>query len=253
MAKLDVIRARAALYHLLSLLLDHPVAELHHGLVSGELLSVLREHQNLLGLEQFHLPSLTTSYEEYEADYIAWFEVGERGKPRCSLQASAYIDAVETDERAEGSGQRTALFQVLLRFYHHFGLRITEHSAERVLPDHLSCELEMMSFLCFREAEAKASGGDYVSYLRAQHDFLQRHLGIWVPRLSQEMQSLPRRTKNEEVFYSAIGLLSELINLHLEQTSDSFKPSQSDNTQVLHIQDDPISKPSKSTLSRTAL
>ena len=253
MEQLDRIRARAALYHLLALLVDHPVADLHEGLVNGEFQSAVRGQQHTLGLQAAQLSRLTGSFQDYEADYISWFEVGARVKPRCSLQASAHMDAVETDERAEGTGQRTALFQVLLRFYHHFGMRITENAEERVLPDHLSCELEMMSFLCFREAEALLSKGDSASYLRAQHDFLQRHLVIWAPRLLGEMKALPLQTENERFIYAAVRLLVELINNHLEESSLSFPQDLCTEAQALQIKDGPLSPLMKPSSPRTAV
>lgn len=251
MKSLDRIRARAALYHLLALLVDHPVPELYEGLVNGDFQNAVRNQQNLLGLQVAQLSRLTGSFQEYEADYISWFEVGARVKPRFSLQASAYMDAVETDERAEGTGQRTALFQVLLRFYHHFGMRITENAEERVLPDHLSCELEIMSFLCFREAEALLSKGGSVSYLRAQHDFLERHLAIWVPRLQGEIEASSLRTENERFIYAAVRQLGELINSHLAESEKSLRQDDGVNAQVLHIHESPISKLVKATASRT--
>jgi TorA maturation chaperone TorD len=49
------------------------------------------------------------------------------------------------------------------------------------MPDHVTVELEFMHYLAHQEAQARETGGDEESYLRAQRDFLERHLHGWWP------------------------------------------------------------------------
>lgn len=56
-------------------------------------------------------------------------------------------------------------------------------------PDHASVELEFMSFLCGKEAEAwtKKSLKDGVKRLEAEAGFLGRHLYLWFPVLAEQV------------------------------------------------------------------
>ena len=85
------------------------------------------------------------------------FEVGASGPP-CALYGGLHSEA------------RMKTMEEALRFYHHFGLTLSE--AARELPDHLSTQLEFLHFLAFREAEALDSGLDAGPYRRAQRDFV---------------------------------------------------------------------------------
>jgi TorA maturation chaperone TorD len=56
-------------------------------------------------------------------------------------------------------------------------------------PDHAAVELEFMSFLCGKEAEAwsKRSLKDGVKQLEAEAGFLGRHLYLWFPVLAEQV------------------------------------------------------------------
>jgi TorA maturation chaperone TorD len=56
-------------------------------------------------------------------------------------------------------------------------------------PDHAAVELEFMSFLCGKEAEAwtKQSLKDGVKWLEAEAGFLGRHLSRWFPSLAEQV------------------------------------------------------------------
>ena len=78
----------------------------------------------------------------------------------------------------------------LVRFYNYFGLRITPG----LMPDHVTVELEFMHYLAHQEAQAWQSGDDRESYLRAQRDFLERHLNGWWPlALAATQRQRPQR------------------------------------------------------------
>ena len=71
------------------------------------------------------------------------------------------------------------------RFYNYFGLRLAGELRE--LPDHITTELEFLHYLTFREAQIRQQGQDPSSLLRAERDFLARHLCRWVPRLQARL------------------------------------------------------------------
>ena len=108
------------------------------------------------------------SYAEFEAEYIRLFDVGAAGPP-CPLYGGVYI------------GDRMKVMEDATRFYNFFSLRVSPQLRE--LPDHITTELEFLHYLTFREAEARQRGLDPSPLLRAQRDFLARHLCKWVPRL----------------------------------------------------------------------
>jgi DMSO reductase family type II enzyme chaperone len=114
------------------------------------------------------------SQEEREADYLAAFELGGTEPP-----VPLYEGLCRPADGREG------IIEDLLRFYDFFGLRLRQDN--RDYPDHLVCELEFMAFLAAREAHAAESGLDAGPYRLAQRDFLQRHLGVWLPELAQRL------------------------------------------------------------------
>jgi DMSO reductase family type II enzyme chaperone len=81
------------------------------------------------------------------------------------------------------------LMEDLVRFYEHFGIRAQPGDH----PDHLSTELEFMHYLCFKEAAAASHGKDPAPLVRAETDFLGRHLCRWLPRVAQRLEGLPER------------------------------------------------------------
>jgi DMSO reductase family type II enzyme chaperone len=136
-----------------------------------------REVQRALPGLPFDPPSLAAmpeepamSRDELRTEYVRLFEVGAGGGAPCSLFAGHH----ETD--------RLRVMEELLRFYNYFDLRL----AEGQLPDHITVELEFMHYLASMEGESLAGGGDHESYRRAQGDFLERHLGRWLPVLREK-------------------------------------------------------------------
>ena len=109
-----------------------------------------------------------TSYAEFESEYIRLFDVGPAGPP-CPLYGGVYI------------GDRMKVMEDATRFYNFFHLRLAPDMRE--LPDHITTELEFLHYLTFREAEVSQQGLDVSSLLRAERDFLARHLGKWMPHL----------------------------------------------------------------------
>lgn len=132
------------------------------------------------------------------------------GNSRMELE-SAYLSAFETDmpepsvSLYEGShhlqGNKPGLLLELKSFYRAFGLTIAD--SENDLEDALTAELEFMQFLTAKQAQAEEGALDKSPYLRAQRDFLQRHLAAWLPALEVEAES-----KLKHPFYRALTALA---------------------------------------------
>ena len=82
-------------------------------------------------------------------------------------------DATSLNEASSAGIETSALFEELVRFYEHFGLRRLEKAG---LPDHLGVELDFMHFLCELQQAAEARGEDVGAVTTAQRDFLDRHV-----------------------------------------------------------------------------
>jgi putative dimethyl sulfoxide reductase chaperone len=115
------------------------------------------------------------SYEEFQSNYIGLFEVGGRLGAPCFLYEGEY------------GGGRMNVMEEILRFYHHFGLRLSEEKRDR--PDHLASEMEFMHVLTFKEAEAVNRGVDSNAYLQAQRAFLQSHLADFTASVAARVAS----------------------------------------------------------------
>jgi len=113
------------------------------------------------------------SYEEFQSNYIGLFEIGgQHGAP-----APLY--------EGEYGGGRMKVMEEVLRFYHHFGLRLSEEKRDR--PDHLASELEFMHVLTFKETEALLQGKEGGAYLKAERDFLRFHLSDFVAAVAEKV------------------------------------------------------------------
>ena len=88
--------------------------------------------------------------------------------------------------------------------YTDIGLNLSQTLKEA--PDHIAIELEFMYYLIFKEIEAmeKAELENAMDYLRVQKEFLEDHLGHWVPEFADDVEknastdfykSLARATK----------------------------------------------------------
>lgn len=116
------------------------------------------------------------SGDELAIEYTRLFDACGGGAPACCLNSSA------------GRGDaRMAVLEELVRFYNHFGLTAADTPANE-LPDYLGTLLEFMYFLCEREAECREEGEDSGDFVRAQHDFLARHLAGWIPALHEDLK-----------------------------------------------------------------
>ncbi len=84
----------------------------------------------------------------------------------------------------------------------------------RGLPDHIGLELQVMQYLCDREARAWDQKNRSLAsqYLASEKRFLEEHLAIWVPTLARRI--LERTTSH---FYRAMACLTrEYIRIEIE-------------------------------------
>lgn len=169
--------ARSRMYRLLAGALAFPEEPFHRTVLSGEFLSevlgiaaglpyalALAEGDSL----RTSLAGVPADYLEFQSEYIRLFDVGVP-RPPCPLYGGLHL------------GSRRSVMEEVTRFYNHFGLSLGGESRE--LPDHITTELEFMHFLTFQDVTALQKGQDRGAYLRAQRDFLQRHLARWVPKV----------------------------------------------------------------------
>jgi DMSO reductase family type II enzyme chaperone len=170
-------QGRSRLYRLVGHAFAFPDAALYQEFAGGawrrEVVETLTALPFSLDLADLSLTPAEITSQELQSEYVRLFEVGLMGGPPCSLFAGHH----ERD--------RLRMMEELLRFYNFFGLSL----AQGTMPDHLSAELEFMYFLTFGEAEAIREGGDRGSYLRAERDFLERHLGRFLAQLLDKVQA----------------------------------------------------------------
>ena len=166
--------SRSQLYALLAVAFGFPDEELHGAIREGVIARSIAELCAALpyGLSPAvtaDLAAAADSYVEFESEYIRLFDVGAAGPP-CPLYGGVYI------------GDRMKNMEEATRFYNFFELRLSPDVRE--LPDHITTELEFLHYLTFRETEARQQEGDVGSLLRAERDFLARHLRKWVPKMA---------------------------------------------------------------------
>jgi DMSO reductase family type II enzyme chaperone len=186
---------RSGLYTLLARALAFPQPEFHQENVSGRFRRRIAEAMGGLPYRLAAGPSRdwqpTSDYEAFQSEYIRLFEVGPRGHALCPLYSGHY------------GSDRLHTMEELVRFYNYFGLRI----APGRMPDHVTVELEFMHYLAHQEAQARETGGDTESYLRAQRDFLERHLYGWWPRAVAATQG----QRPQRFYRSLMALLQRFL------------------------------------------
>jgi len=185
--------ARSRLYALLALVFGFPDEELYAAIRDGALArtvaALIAELPYGVSVATDGLAVAPPSCVELESEYIRVFDVGTAGPP-CPLYGGVY------------GGDRMKVMEDATRFYNFFALRLAPQIRE--LPDHITTELEFLHYLTFREADAREHGVDPGSLLRAERDFLARHLCRWVPQLRVR---LAKQTTG--AFYPALVCLAE--------------------------------------------
>jgi DMSO reductase family type II enzyme chaperone len=178
--------------------LTYPDDDFREELSKGALVVPLRESLSMLS-PRFASPEErwlalqdVGSTDDLAVEHTRLFDVGSSGPP-CPLYGGLY------------GGDRMAKMEEAVRFYNHFGLKLSEE--QRELPDHIATQLEFMHYLTYREVEALQADVDPGSYRRAQRDFLSRQLGSWVPKLFERLEQQHAGAYAR----SLVGLLDEFL------------------------------------------
>lgn len=196
-SRIENAKARNRIYALLAMGFRYPDEEIFSQLADGayadEIANALAVcaadnaggcRDRLAGLPR------ATSRQELEAAYISAFETN-MPEPSVSLYEGSH----------HLHGNKPELLLELKSFYRAFGLTMAE--SENDLEDSLTAELEFMQFLTAKQAQAEDGTLDKSPYLRAQKDFLQRHLAAWLPPLQAAAES-----KLKNPFYQALIALA---------------------------------------------
>ena len=173
-ASSETAEVRAMVYAIFSRLTASPFEQTDEQMdvwFRGELAEALREVNGELPYE-IDLGPLAEAAAQFGHDdlpllrrsYSSKFEVGSDG-PAVPLRAEL-VRVKETKMKEE-----------LVRFYDFFSYKLRDEIAWA--PDHLSIQLEFMQLLCLKEIEANEDGLD--SLVRAELDFLDRHIVSWLP------------------------------------------------------------------------
>jgi len=137
---------------------------------------------------------------ELESEYINVFD-GIEQKQFCKPYEGQWLEA----DRAKRQWE-------VKKFYSYFGLAIDSKTNE--MPDSLAMELEFMHFLAYRSANAQSvidasqqsendpNQSDH--YLRAQRDFMERHLSQWIPSFCENLSE-----KTSTPFYIQLAQLTD--------------------------------------------
>jgi DMSO reductase family type II enzyme chaperone len=189
--------ARSRLYDLLARAFAVPDPPFHQAVREGAFAAQLWDnlaalpYAPALGDEETVRQQLgeAADHRELQSEYIRLFDVG-TPRPPCPLYGGEYKKG------------RKGTMEDLIRFYNYFGLHPSPRS--RDMPDHITIELEFMHFVIFREVAALHHQQARTSYLRAERDFLERHLCAWVPPLWGRLQR-----QQPPAFYAALTRLTE--------------------------------------------
>jgi len=140
------------------------------------------------------------SPEDLGIEYVRLFGVGFRGTPAIPT---------ESDYRAPNRDGVVASFIASLQAeYRSMGLT-SLGSAEA--PDHIATELEVMSYLCGVEADARESGQETLAKdtLEVESRFVRRHLGVWIPMFASRVLAA-----NPAPFYDRASELVHAFVIH---------------------------------------
>lgn len=205
----DGSTARTELYRLLAGSFDFPTLESFDAANTGRYWHALRGildaapfalHQRTMDSAEARLSTCAADFDTFCSEYIRLFEVGaERGKPPCPLYGGEYVGR-----------QRIALMEELVRFYQYFGLALSD--SDRELPDHISVEMEFIHYLAFKESHALRSGGDTLSFRRAQADFIERHPASWIPRMRAQLDA----QSPDPFFAGLVAITADIVRADLE-------------------------------------
>jgi DMSO reductase family type II enzyme chaperone len=198
----DVSRSR--LYRLLSLGFGFPCRELQEA--QAELWQLAEALYPELELKCKERDLLAPEVESLYINVLDGHAPGRACRP--------YETAWRDDDRSMNQWE-------VKKFYRAFGLELSEKTLE--LPDHIVNELEFMHFLAHLALEAgRGQLGGSVGpgqFVHAQKDFLERHLGQWIPKFCQALQE-----KTDDLFYVQLAVLTaQFVEDDLEWVRNQYE------------------------------
>lgn len=135
-----------------------------------------------------------------------------RAEYLAAFDPSADGGASSLHERSYSKADTSGLFEELVRYYEHFGLR---RRADAELPDHVCVELEFMHFLCELEQHAVARADDSGSVRRSAREFIDRHLRPLLRGLHSD-----RRDKAQREALNLVEACLEFVDAHSRELED---------------------------------
>jgi len=196
--------ARGKLYALLGRGFCYPTEALYELVSRGKFLSEAKEAVSQLpyrlAFEGDLGSGLSWESQQFKNQYTWLFDVGGPNPNSGEWETPCFL------YEGEYGGGHLKTMDDTLRFYHHFGLKLSQETGEWDRPDHLATELEFLHALIFKEAELvqEGKGAEALSSCRrVQRDFLRFHLGDFLPQVAGEI--VPRGIS----FYSDLARLGD--------------------------------------------
>jgi TorA maturation chaperone TorD len=157
----------------------------------------LFDYPHALSLIEYVKHVEKANLEELVSAHAAMFAVG-AGPASCPPTESAWLGDPH-------SGDTAVLLSDLRRAYLSYGIRPRNDST---LPlDHVTVQFDVMATLCDRERERIVAGRSTEHAVRHQVEFLDHHLGNWVPLLSQTMIRIDRHPTYTALAHAAHSLV----------------------------------------------
>lgn len=191
--------ARSRTYALLAQGFRYPEEQAFQQIADGSFAEALTEAVELCAPELADAAeklAVDGSCQEFQSAFISAFETN-MPQPSVSLYEGHYAYREN----------RPGLLVEIKGFYTNFGLCMA--ATENDLEDALTAELEFMQFLTAKEAQAVDEMSDASAYLRAQRDFLERHLALWLPALQSDVAA-----KIKEPFFVEVAALAAAFVAH---------------------------------------
>ncbi len=198
----DHIQMRSQSYLLFALGFSHPSKEMFNTLVSGEYEHSLVATSGRVVDSDLRVNSvaLNTNYVSFESEYIRIFHTGHHGQPIVGLNASDHPGLLDGESRPDFLLHYSA-------WYRHFGLKTATDDYNNELPDHITCQLELLAWLAHLEHKAAGERAQRQAYILAQRDVLDKLLYPFLEALVKAMKN-NREKQPVPLFY--IALLSYL-------------------------------------------
>jgi TorA maturation chaperone TorD len=186
------------LYRFFAALLGSPTRDRFGLLARISSQEVVTDLWGWLGCAPTHPPStIFKSFEQYEASYIALFDVG-APEPPVPLLESYYHETIPA--------QQTVLENAC--YYDVINLR-TDPSVSS--PDHLLAQLEFAASVRYLQENCNEETTQE-SLRQMEFDYLQRHLLSWLPAASAKLQKL-----QPPVFPSLFALMLQFLRNRLDE------------------------------------